>query len=208
MGFPILPGYEAQGAKAIAYMKAKGYKVRALNIIYFEGVNTDLKTLNDDKLNRFNDVRTIISDKGEVLMASLATTEPGDYYTYNRMNPKGAFRIAFGQYLECWQLGMHFKQLALVQCGTIKGFRDNNEDGSRAGDILYAGDDMGVNQHTTANSPTDQAPSEVGRWSAGCLVGAYASTHYNVFMPICKAMGLAKFDTTIISGDEFVKWQG
>lgn len=208
MGFPILEGYEVVGKKAIALMKTKGYKVRALNIIYFEGVDTDLKTLNADRMNRWNDVRTIISDKGDVLMASLATTEPGNYYTYNRLNPNGAFRIAFGQHLEAWQLGKHHNQDALVQCGMLKGYRDNNEDGSRAGDILYAGDDFGVNQHTTANSATDQAPSEVGRWSAGCLVGAYPSTHYNSFMPICRAMGLAKFDSTIIDGTEFVKWQG
>lgn len=202
MGFPILPGYQAQGTKAITYMRAKGFKVRALNIVYFEGINTDLKTLNDDKLNQWNDVRTIISDKGDVLMAASATTEPGDYYTYNRMNPAGAARIAFGQYLECWCLGRHFKQEALVQCGNIKVHRDANEDGSRKGDAEDTGDDFGVNQHTTG----DQNPSTVGRWSAGCLVGAYANTHYNLFLPICKAMGLTKFDTTIIDGSLFTSF--
>jgi hypothetical protein len=208
MGFPVLEDLQVQGEKAIRYMVSKGYKVRALNIVYFEGIDCNLKTVNKDSLNRWNDVRCIISNKGDVLMAALATTEPGDYYTFNRMNPDGAARIAFGQYLECWQFGKHFKQDALVQCGTIKVWRDNNEDGSRAGDVLYAGSGFGVNQHTTANSPTDGMPDTVGRWSAGCLVGAYPSTHYNTFLPICRAMGLAKFDTTIIDGNDFAKFQG
>ncbi len=187
-------------------MRSKGYKVRALNIVYHEGMDTDLIKTNSDSLNRWNDVRSIVTDNGDVLMASLATSEPGDFYTFNRMNPKGAFRIAFGQHLEAWQLGMHFQQKALVQCGTIKGYRDDNEDGSRAGDILYSGADYGVNQHTTANDTRNTSPDLVGRWSAGCLVGAYPSTHYNTFLPICRAMGLARFDTTIIDGTDFAKF--
>ncbi len=206
MGFPILEELQPQGKKAIAYMKSKGYKVRALNIVYFEGIDTDLVTVNPDRLDIWNDVRTIISNQGDVLMSSLATTEPGAYYTHNRMNPLGAFRIAFGQHLDAWELGKHFKQDALVQCGVLKGFRDANEDGSRAGDIMYTGTDFGVNQHTTGNTRDVTSPDYVGRWSAGCLVGAYASTHYDTFLPICRAMGLKTFDSTIIPGDEFAKF--
>ena len=183
-------------------MKGKGYKVRALNIVYFEGLDTDLVTVNKDRLNEWNDVRCIISNTGEVLMACEATTEPGDHYTYNRMNPQGAFRIAFGQYLECWQIGRHFTQDALVQCGNLKGHRDHNMDGSRTGDKVYVGANFGVNQHTTSN-----APGTVGRWSAGCLVGRYPATHAK-FMAICRSMGLRRFDTTIIDGSDFIKVVG
>lgn len=201
MAFDTIPELKPLGIKAIAYMVAKGYKVRALNIVYFEGIDTDLATLNNDKLNEWNDVRSIITDDGDVLMACQATTEPGGYYTHSRMNSKGAFRIAFGQYLGCWQIGRHFKQDALVQCGILKGHRDNNEDGFRTGDIVDAGDYFGVNQHTTGSI----TPEVVGRHSAGCLVGRYASTHAD-FMAICRAMGLRKFDTTIFSGSDFHKF--
>lgn len=205
MGFKVLEELGGQGQKVIAYMKAKDYKIRALNIVYLEGINTDLATLNADKIDGWNDVRTIISNNGEVLMSASATTEPGWYYRQNRMNPLGAAQLAFGQYLGCWQLGKHFKQDALIQCDTIKVYRDADENGSRIGDILYSGSDFAVNQHTTANDADAGAPDTVGRWSAGCMVGQYASTHYNTFLPICRAMGLKKFDTTLIAGDEFLK---
>lgn len=195
------------GSKAIRYMVSKGYKVRALNIFYVEGINTDLKTLNADKLDQWNDVRSIITNAGKVLMSCSATTEPGAHYTYNRMNPGGAARIAFGQYLDAWRLGKHFQQDALIQCGSIKVYRDANEDGMRTGDALDTGDYFGVNQHTTGNSADVNPPENVDRFSAGCLVGRYPSTHYETFLPICRSMGLKTFDTTIAPGDDFVKFQ-
>jgi hypothetical protein len=198
MAFETLTELKPQGSKIIDYMKAKGYKIRALNIVYLEGIGTDLVKLNPDRLNEWNDVRCVISDTGDVLMACEATTEPGDYYTFNRMNPKGAARIAFGQYLECWRIGLHFTQDALVQCGTIRVHRDNDENGYRTGDTVDTGDSFYINQHTTSN-----APNAVGRWSAGCLVGRYPGTH-RLFMAICRAMGLTKFDTTVIDGSDFV----
>lgn len=205
MSFPILPGYEVQGTKAIAYMKAKGYKVRALNIVLFEGINTDLKTLNNDRIDEWNDVRTIISDKGDVLMAASCTTEPGWYYRLNPLNENGAAQVAFGQYLDSHCFGMHYSQRALVQCGTLRVYRDKNRDGSRAGDKAYEGDDFAINLHTTGNDESVAAPDKVSRWSAGCNVGQYASTHYNTFLPICRAMGLKTFDTTWVDGSDFVK---
>jgi hypothetical protein len=198
MSFPVLPELKPQGDRAIAYMKSQGYKIRALNIIYFEGLDPDLATVNSDRLDYWNDVRSIITDDGDVLMSALATTEPGKHYTYNRMNPKGAFRLAFGQYLDCWQIGKHFAQDALVQCGSIKGYRDDNEDGFRTGDKIDVGDYFGVNQHTTSN-----APNTIERWSAGCLVGKNSETHRR-FMAICRSMGLKTFDTTLVAGDDFI----
>jgi hypothetical protein len=79
----------------------------------------------------------------------------------------------------------------------------DNEDGSRKGDAIYVGDDFGLNQHTTSN-----APDNVGRWSAGCLVGKYPDTHNDKFMPICRAMGLETFDSTLIDGSVFAMWDG
>lgn len=202
MAFPTIPELKSLGIKTIAYMVAKGYKIRALNIVYFEGIDTDLVTLNDDRLDGWNDVRSVISNKGEVLLACQATTEPGKFYTYNRMNPDGAFRITIGQHTDCWRLGKHFQQDALVQCGILSGARDDNEDGFRTNDVVDYGDDFGVNQHTTGSI----APGVVGKYSAGCLVGRYSETHYNVFMPIVRSMGLKTYDSTIIAGNDFVKF--
>lgn len=206
MAFDTIPELKPQGLKAIAYMVAKGYKVRALNIMCFEGINTDLLTVNNDKIDLWDDVRAIVSDKGEVLMACQATTKAGWYYRQNPLNDDGCAQIAFGQYLDCWRIGMHHAQKALVQCGTIKIYRDKNEDGSRAGDACFTGDDFGINLHTTGNEGSDNAPDTVGRWSAGCSVGRYSATHYGVFMPICRAMGLDTFDVTFVDGSDFHKF--
>jgi hypothetical protein len=188
-------------------MQNKGYKIRALNIVYFEGLSAeDLATANNDRIDEWNDVRAIIGSDGKVYMSAAATTEPGWYYRKNRMNPAGAAQIAFGQYLDCWRLGKHFQQDALVQCGELKVYRDNNEDGSRSGDLVYLGDDFGCNQHTTGNSANASPSAQVGRWSAGCLVGKWPGTHYDTFLPICRAMGLKTFDSTLIDGSDFAKY--
>ena len=208
MSFQELVELRPQGDKAIRMMKSLGYKIRALNIIYFEGLNaSDLATPNSDRIDQWNDVRSIIGNDGKVHLSSAATTEPGWYYRHNRMNKDGAAQLAFGQYLDCWKLGDHFNQDALVQCGQLTVYRDNNEDGSRKGDKVFAGANFGINQHTTADYAKDYVPDTVFKWSAGCLVGQYSSTHYNLFMPICRSMGLKTFDTTLFDGSAFASFQ-
>jgi len=189
-----------QGDKTIRIMQERGMRIRAINIVYFEGINTDLKTINNDRLDGWNDVRCLITDKGDMLMSAVATTEPGLFYTYNRMNPKGAFRIKLNeQFRDCWRIGRHFTQDALVQIGTITGHRDNNQDGKRTNDLLDTGNYFHVNQHTTSN-----APNFVGRWSAGCLVGRFPSTHAR-FMTILRGSGNKFFDTVVFDGQELLK---
>ena len=195
-----------EGKKVIEYMRAKNYRILALNIVYLEDVNADTWEPIKGQLDRWDDARCIIRNNGEVLLSCEATTEPGKYYTSNPLNNNGAFRIAFGNYEDCWQIGDHKGQLALVQCGVLRGHRDLNKDGFRTNDKIFEGDNFGVNQHTTSVSP-GAAPDLVNRHSAGCLVGRYSTTHYNDFMRICKAMGRDKFDTTIIAGDEFAAWK-
>jgi hypothetical protein len=208
MSFSELKELRSQGDKTIRYMKSLDYKVRALNIIYFEGLNADdMATPNNDRIDQWNDVRSIIGNDGRVYLSSAATTEPGWYYRKQRMNKDGAAQLAFGQHLDCWRFGKHFQQDALVQCGSLPVYRDNNEDGSRAGDLVYTGDYFAINQHTTADYPRNYAPDAVGRWSAGCLVGQHSTTHYNLFLPICRSMGLATFDTTLFDGSAFAKFQ-
>ena len=202
MSFATLPELKRRGKLAIDYMKAHDFKVRALNIIYFEGLSTDLQTVNNDTIDLWNDVRAIVSNTGDVLMSCSATTEPGWYYRNHPLNDGGAAQLAFGQYLDAWQIGDHRGQDALVQCGSLKVFRDKNEDGSRKGDEIDVGCDFGLNQHTTNNAPVN-----VGRWSAGCLVGRYPETHNDKFMPICRAMGLETFDSTLIDGSKFAQWR-
>jgi hypothetical protein len=207
MSFPILTELNTQGRKAIEYMKSKGYKISPLNIVYFEGLDADdMKTVNDDRIDYWNDIRSIISNIGDVLLSTPATTEPGWYYRLNRINPHGTAQIAFGQYLDAWEIGHHYQQEALVQCGTLKIYRDDNEDGIRKGDPIDVGDDFGLVQSTTSDLKIDEnVPDKVGMWSAGNLVGKYPSAHAK-FIEICRSMNRTTFDTTLIDGSEFAKF--
>lgn len=194
-----IPELQSRGKKAIEYLRSKDYKISALNIIYFEGLNPDLVTINNDRIDAWNDVRSVIGADGSVYLSCLATTEPGRHYTDNPLNPKGAARIKFGQYLESWCMGFHKsdRHPALVQCAPLQVYRDKNKDGFRTGDAIDTGH-FGINQHTTS-----YARASIGYDSAGCLVGQYPETHCEKFLPMCRSMGLWRYDTTIIDGSDF-----
>lgn len=198
-GFTPIASLAPQGAKALKFCRNQGFEIKDFNIIYFEGINCDLTTVNPDTLNYWNDVRSIITGSGDVLMACEATTEPGSKYTFNPLNDRGAARIAFGQHTNAWGFGDHKGQDALVQIAPIKVCRDLNQDGSRIGDKVTIENDMGLNQHTTRG-----ATPNVGGWSAGCLVGRYPETHAT-FMAICRASGLRGFNTIVIDGSKYAK---
>lgn len=180
----------------------------AINIVYLEDVDANTWQPHPrEQPDHWNDARILVRNNGEIIMSAEATCEPGRWYTENRMNNKGAFRIASDkQFKNAWTIGSHFKQYALVQCAPVAGYRDDNEDYIRPGDVLDEGI-FGINQHTTGDTQYAPAPANIGRWSAGCLVGRWASTHYNVFMPTIKGSGRSTFDTAIIPGDVFHKWK-
>lgn len=196
------------GSKMIRYMKSKNWRIMPLNIVYLEDANADTWEPVKGRLDAWDDVRIIVSDKGVVLMSAEATCEPGAYYTYQPMNPRGAFRIQNDvQFLEAWRFGYHHRQEALVQCSPITGFRDANKDGVRTGDLKVCGPDFGVNQHTCGDSEDAAPPDKVGRWSAGCLVGRWSKTHYLKFLPLVRSLNLKAYDTAIIPGDKFAQFQ-
>jgi len=200
--------------RVIKYMITKGYNISqksgTYNIVYVEGVETD-GTENTDELNSFNDLRIVIQINAmgipEITGRWVATTEPGSFYTHNRMNPRGAGRIKFGQY-KAWRVGRHKQQnpLALVQAANVTVHRDDNEDGFRTGDALDTGDDFGINQHHADDAPR----TNIGLWGAGCLVGRTRAGHEE-FMDIImqdKRYKQSKeylFETAIIPGDDLNK---
>jgi hypothetical protein len=210
---PLEPGDDFAG-RIIKYMQLKDYWVaRApgyLNIVYVEGVGED-GTLNDDAPNKWNDRRLVIQIKNRkpVFVGNWdATTEPGFFYVFNPLNPGGAARIAFGQY-KAWQVGVHNAgkpsgHPALVQRGEITVHRDFNKDMKRTGDKTDVGSAFAVNQHKGFNMP----PGEIGKASAGCLVGRTNKGHEE-FMALVKtdprfskASNGYMYMTTVIAGDD------
>jgi hypothetical protein len=162
-----------------ARLKELKYPINTISdrlCFYVEGMNTD-GTLNADRFNEWNDVCFVIDvvrDVPKIILRAVATTEPGRYYTQNRMNPKGAARIELDTpFPNAWIFGVHREGTkgaheALVQCGIISVRRDANEDGMRTGDKLDVGDYFFINQHGTKGY--DPFEKDIGRASAGCLV--------------------------------------
>jgi hypothetical protein len=157
----------------------------------------------------FEDLRVVFSigpDGKPLIQPWVATTEPGRPYTMNPMNPKGAARIALGQY-KSWVVGTHVgasgndPHEALIQCAPIDVYRDSKKDFKREGRI-YTGI-FGVNQHWGYDRPKD----DVGTASAGCLVGEKRDGH-RAFMAVIKsdprfrANNGYKFMAVVIPGHE------
>jgi peptidoglycan hydrolase-like protein with peptidoglycan-binding domain len=201
-------------SRIVGYMKNKGYYIsqgiNKFNIVYVEGINAD-GSLNTDSPNYFNDRRMVlqIADGVPAIIGNWeGTTEPGDYYTDNPMNPEGAARIKFGQY-KAWSVGIHYgggsePHQALVQDAPITVYRDANRDGLRTGDKQETGL-FDVNQHWGYDLPYN----DVYYASAGCLVGRTRDGHID-FMTLIKKdrrYQLNKnylFYTTVIPGDDLM----
>ncbi|GET40822.1 peptidoglycan-binding domain-containing protein [Microseira wollei] len=198
-------------SRIIKYMQYKDYFValgeKQYNIVYIEGADAN-GIPNDDAFNQWNDRRIlieIVSGTPKIVGNWLATTEPGDWYTQHPMNPEGAARIAFGQY-KAWQVGIHGtleRHEALVQCMAVKVYRDRNKDGRRTGDSIDEGL-FGINQHWGYDM------RQVGRASAGCLVGQSRQSHKE-FMQLIKQDRRYQlnsgyvFLTTVIACDDLAK---
>ena len=178
------------------------------NIVYLEGLNPD-GTANDNAPNQFIDLRAVIriKDNGlpELLGAWEGTTEPSLYWTQHPMDPRGAARIAFGQY-KAWVRGIHHPDTpgaheALVQAEPILVYRDLNEDFRREGTPTRGM--FGINQHWGYNLPRN----DLGRSSAGCLIGRTEDGHRE-FMALVKqdprylATNAYRFQTVVIPAAE------
>jgi hypothetical protein len=155
----------------IKYMRVNDMQLATnrneVNIVAIEGADRN-GVLNDDEPNHFNDLIGIFTPtENGFIWCGLwkATTEPGRYYTENRMNPRGAARIKFGQY-KAWQVGWHNgDHQALVQAERVTVHRDGNQDFIRTGDFEDTGL-FGINLHWGFDQPLH----DIGRSSAGCLV--------------------------------------
>lgn len=206
--FPLLPGEDFAG-RVVRAMQRQGHwfsrHPACFNIVYVEGCNID-GTLNGNTPNRFNAARLVLAvdDDGAplILGAWEATTEPGEYWTVNPQDPRGAARIAFGQY-KAWAVGMHHAgapgaHAALVQVSEISVHRDLNEDFRRDGDKVFAGL-FGINQHWGYDLPVD----DIRNASAGCLVGRTRAGHQQFMSLIRQDMRFAassayRYMTTVL----------
>jgi hypothetical protein len=205
---PLVPGDTLPG-RIVRAMLARGHFIarhpECLNIVYVEGLDPDGRA-NDNAPNRFNDLRCLVridaSGVPQLVGCWEATTEPSRRWTFDPMNPRGAPRIAFGQY-KAWALGSHHGHEALVQVADVTVCRDANRDFKRDGDISDTGL-YGINQHWGYDLPKN----DLGNSSAGCLVGRTTAGHRE-FMRLVKtdkrfliAGGSYRFITSVLPASE------
>lgn len=184
------------GLRIIQVMSERGYEVLARNIVYIGSCDLD-GNLYPQKPDQWNDVRLIVSNKGEVLHKSEATIRPGQAYMDYPMNPDGCALVAYGQHKNAWVFGTHgytYPHESLVQCDNIRVHRVKDGSYSRRSQPVIASPGCGINQHSTG---LYSYRSSVGNWSAGCLVSASFEEHQR-FMDILYDSGRKCFSTTLL----------
>jgi hypothetical protein len=98
------------------------------------------------------------------------TTVPGVVMLNKPINPKGALVMKPGQYVDAYQSGYHKGNKlhpALIQCGKITVYRDNDKDDIAEETNLVENGLFGANIH---GAKQDQTRDRIGAYSAGCQV--------------------------------------
>lgn len=152
----------------------------------------------DDVTNKFDDWIIVVYKKSNKWFCEIfsATTDPGRKSMVEYNNPKGVARLVPGQYLHCWEIGLHQgKYEALKQTGKVKVTRDKDKDLIYDGLVIDEGI-YGINIHKAG-----QDSVIVDKWSEGCQVFK-REEDFNKFMRIVKANGAEKFTYTLIESKE------
>ena len=138
---------------------------------------------NDKTPDAFNDFlgMAYMSELGKPeLFIVQGTTDPGTYYLEKPMNADGCFVLMPGQYKESHTRGLHCGKVpAFVQCGTLKGWLDNDRDKIVDYDTgkTKEGKDFGVNIH-----PMGDTLKVIYNWSAGCQGAATKDINFMLFL--------------------------
>lgn len=194
-------------------MRARGCPVDTgpgeLNIVYIGGMNLD-GTLNDNALDKFNDLRIVIRSaaaSSDIVGIWKATIDPGAPWVVNHPIGIGAAMIDYG-YHTAWQVGIHLNNHeGLLQTGgPVRIWRDIHRTGKRnPGDPMQSGY-FGINQHGTWQG-MNAVLANVGAYSAGCLVAESMPEHREFMAAIKTDARYVKdhrfiFSTTVLSASE------
>lgn len=158
----------------------------------------------NDNIDKWTDIRGLLRKVNGIweIHQYDATTKPGKSALLKPVNLLGCAILKEGQYINCYQPGLHNGHPALIQCGNIKIYRDNHKDGN-----IYLENEQvgtpgcGINLHSTwaSNIPGwDGEYNTVGNWSEGCQVIARPSDNVK-FLAMCTESGLKLFNYTLLN---------
>lgn len=138
----------------------------------------------------------------EVIKIFPNTTNPGVFWLNNPMSKLGTAVLKPNQWIDCWQLGFHqgkSDHRALVQCGKVTVYRDNNKDNNyQLNESNVEAGLFGINIHGSGKATPSK---QVGKWSAGCQVFSNWENKEEV-MNVCdsfKSVTKNKFTYTLIN---------
>lgn len=164
----------------VALLRAMDYPVYEgdynLNLIGVRAADHDSNAFNDALI-----VLYMVSGRWHLHYFPF-TTDPGEHYRENPINSLGTAVLVPGHYPGCWRIGSHQgKYRALVQCGDVTVYRDENKDASLDTDGMQTQTgQFGINLHRAGENITSQ---EVNRWSAGCQV-VPSPIHFDLLMAL------------------------
>ena len=149
---------------------------------------------NANKPNEFDDLIGVID--GEYVAWYSCTTNPGQYWLLNLLNPKGAALLKPGQYVDTWQVGFHQgKYEALTQCRPVTVYRDNNKNNIAEVTTTLDTGMFGINIHRANPKLVSKL---IDKWSAGCQV-LNDPIQFDYLLTKCKQSGLNRFTYTLLN---------
>lgn len=146
--------------------------------------------------DKFDDHFYIIKERSIVGLSPYdCTTNPGEYWLKNLLNPKGAaLLVADRQYPNSWQIGTHKGYEALVQCRPVLVYRDADKDEFAEETSTIDTGMFGINIHRANENLKSLL---IGKWSAGCHVIANPADFKSLLF-FCKQSGKGQFTYTLL----------
>lgn len=179
----------------LSAMKKRGYSIFTDGKWNIVGVRATVANT-----NTFNDELHLFRKKGLLWEHYVypITTDPGTHYLLTPKSGSATYSIAEGQYPNSHSFGLHGgKYEALVQTGTMRAYKDTDNDGQADYDpnaIITAS--YGMNIHKAGVSS-----NSVDKWSAGCQVFA-RERDFTEFMNLLKQSGQSSFTYTLLRESE------
>jgi len=153
-----------------------------------------------DLPNEFDDLFYLID--GTNIYHFTGTTNPGRAWLKKPGRIEGTAVLKPGQYINCWQLGLHRGMYkAWVQVKPVTVYRDNNLDDKSDETFVQQKGLLGINIHRSSENWISKF---VDKWSAGCQV-LNNPPEYRQFIKASENSGQHFFTYTLLKESQLTK---
>lgn len=144
--------------------------------------------------NKFDDLIGVVENN--TVTWYTGTTNAGRHWLLNFLNPSGTAVLKAGQYLNCYNLGLHKGQYeALIQTGgKVTVYRDADKDETAEEQGVIQTGWFGINIHRANPNAISQV---IEKWSGGCQV-LNNPNDFAQLIKACRRSGLEHFTYTLL----------